>query len=1144
VLKLGFIDLSNGVAQATVATAGFESFNALKADLQARGVRISSPNATVAQDIEPEYITITADGKTAYVTLQENNAIAVIDIATARVTAIQPLGLKDFSSGLPCITSYDFTNLPPLGTTATVNPSNPSQTAPAQEILLGGFSGLFFEGRTASGNLKFITHTDRGPNAEPTDLIPSIPGNERPFPLPNFQPRLVRFELNQTTGKITITGQIGLSRSNGTPLTGLPNLQGAPSGLAYSDEVPVDLFGNRLPNDPLGGDFEGVVVAPDGTFWLTDEYRPAIYHFDATGKLIDRFIPEGTPTAGGEFGTPVLPAVYAQRRVNRGFEAVALEGTKLYAFIQSALDNPDSANDATSRNSRNLRILEFDVVSKTVTGEYLYVLDDIGGSGNARTDKIGDAVSLGNGRFLVVERDDRSGTDANKLIYEINLRGATRVSTTTAAINLALAEVQEVPPVVDTAATGSFSAVLNGNVLEVRGTFSNLTSALRPVGPAVDVEGNPQSAAHLHLGAAGSNGPIVRALTIRDGGNGSGTFQGRFTLTASELASARGGLFYVNLHTQTNPAGELRGQVTLNKTLEQLTVAELDSVGINPVDKRLVTNAAAIGYTGVEKLEGLTLIDNNTIAILNDNDFGVGGASVTGDGRLSAPTVPAAIKLGIVQFDQLNGLDSSDRDGGINIRNQPVFGLYQPDAIARYTYNGQTYLVTANEGDTREYTGFTDEIRAGSSDYVLDPVVFPNAAALKNSAVLGRLRVSVTDGDLDGDGDIDRITTFGTRSFSIRDTSGNLVYDSGNQFERLTAAAVPTLFNSNGIADTSDTRSDDKGPEPEGVVLGKIGDRTFAFVGLERVGGVMVYDVTNPFRPLFIEYNNTSPDDIAPEGLTFIPADSSPNGKPLLVVTNEVSRTTSIFEFNPPRIVEGDNQQIFLGEGDRLFALGNNVTVFGRSGDERINIGSGTVFAGEGNHAIAAAGAATVYAGAGNDSISINSGNNTVYAGEGQNTVITGAGDDLIFGGAGNDIIRAGNGKNTIYAGEGNNNISTGSGDDLLYAGAGNDVIQAGSGRNTIYAGEGNNTITSTGVDLIYIGSGINQLNLSAGSGEATIIGFNSNDRISLGGGLRFADLSIKGSGSDTLLSVTRTGDLLATLRWVQPGSVTAATFV
>lgn len=922
--SVSIINLANGVTNATVATADFTRFNDLKADLQAKGVRIFGPNASVAQDFEPEYIAVSADSKTAFVTLQENNALAVVDVESAEVTAIVPLGTKDFSKGLPSVKTYDWTERPLLG-----------KTPAGQEILLGGFSGLFFEGKTESGNLKFVTHTDRGPNAEPTDLLPDLPGNERPFPLPDFQPQLIRFELNPGTGEISITEQLGLSRTDGTPLTGLPNLQSGTAGTAYTDEVPVDLNGNRLANDPLGGDFEGVVVAPDGSFWLVDEYRPAIYQFDASGKLIERFIPQGEPTAEG-FGTPVLPEVYAQRRTNRGFEAVALEGNKLYAFIQSGLDNPDTPEDSTSRGSRNLRILEFDVASKQVTGEYLYILDDISASGNAKTDKIGDAVSLGNGKFLVVERDDRSSADANKLIYEIDLNRATPVGTTIAAVNLVLEEAQEVPSIADTPGMGSFNAVLNGNVLQVSGSYSNLSSALRPVGPEQDAEGNPQSAGHVHLGAAGTNGPIARALTMTDNGDGSGRFSGRFTLTESEVVAAQTAGLYVNIHTENNPMGELRGQMTLDKTLEQLSVAELDLLELNPVEKRLVTNAAAIGYTGVEKLEGLALIDSNTIALLNDNDFGVGGAETPGDGSLSEPTVPDTIKLGLVEFNQSNRLDASDQDGAdggvINIQPQPVLGLYQPDGIGSFTVNGQTYLVTANEGDTRDYDGFSEEVRVGDEEYPLDPAAFPNAAELKQDEVLGRLTVTTASGDSDGDGDFDQIVVPGARSFSIWDASGNLVFDSGDQFEQITARAVPERFNSNGTAETLDTRSDNKGPEPEGVVLGTVNGRTYAFIGLERTGGIMVYEVTQPSQPVFVEYVTTEA-DVSPEGLTFVSAEQSPNGQPLLVVTNEVSQTVAVFEFMPPtRISEvqgAGHVSPLLGQTVRLSGIVTAVTTNG-----------------------------------------------------------------------------------------------------------------------------------------------------------------------------------------------------------------------
>ena len=140
---------------------------------------------------------------------------------------------------------------------------------------------------------------------------------------------------------------------------------------------------------------------------------------------------------------------------------------------------------------------------------------------------------------------------------------------------------------------------------------------------------------------------------------------------------------------------------------------------------------------------------------------------------------------------------------------------------SQYRVRGATYLVMVNEGDTRAYSGFNEEIRVGSASYVLDPTAFPNAAILKQNANLGRLTVTNASGDTDGDGDFDQILVPGGRSFSIRTADGQLVFDSGDDFEKITAAQVPALFNSNGTAATFDTRSDNKGPEPEGVVLGK-----------------------------------------------------------------------------------------------------------------------------------------------------------------------------------------------------------------------------------------------------------------------------------------------------------------------------------
>jgi phosphodiesterase/alkaline phosphatase D-like protein len=281
----------------------------------------------------------------------------------------------------------------------------------------------------------------------------------------------------------------------------------------------------------------------------------------------------------------------------------------------------------------------------------------------------------------------------------------------------------------------------------------------------------------------------------------------------------------------------------------------------------------------------VTLQENNAIAILD----------------IATGKITSIAPLGAKNYNLPgNGIDASDRDltastGKIDIKNQPAFGLYQPDAIASFSIAGKPYYITANEGDARDYTGFAEESRVGAAGYVLDPTLFPTATTLKQDANLGRLNATKASGDTDGDGDFDRIESFGARSFSIWDGTGKQIFDSGDQLEKITAAQVPTLFNSDGTATSFDTRSDNKGPEPEGVVVGVINNRTYAFVGLERTGDVIVYDVTTPSQPQFVQYLNT-PEDLGVEGLTFVSAADSPTGKPLLITAAEVSKTISVFE--------------------------------------------------------------------------------------------------------------------------------------------------------------------------------------------------------------------------------------------------------
>ena len=252
---------------------------------------------------------------------------------------------------------------------------------------------------------------------------------------------------------------------------------------------------------------------------------------------------------------------------------------------------------------------------------------------------------------------------------------------------------------------------------------------------------------------------------------------------------------------------------------------------------------------------------------------------VNKDGTFILNYTPEPIQLGIIETN-LNGLDASDQDKKINIRQWPVKGMYQPDAIASYRVGAHTFLVTANEGDAREYDGFGEAVRIGTVS--LDPKRFPNGAALKNSANLGRLNITNTLGRNSATGLYEELFAFGARSFSIWSDSGKLVFDSRDALELITAKAYPSNFNASNTINTFDNRSDDKGPEPEGVVIGKVFGKPYAFIGLERIGGVVVYDVSDPLAPRFVQYANnrdftadpTTPaaGDLGPEGLVFISA--------------------------------------------------------------------------------------------------------------------------------------------------------------------------------------------------------------------------------------------------------------------------------
>jgi 2',3'-cyclic-nucleotide 2'-phosphodiesterase (5'-nucleotidase family) len=222
-----------------------------------------------------------------------------------------------------------------------------------------------------------------------------------------------------------------------------------------------------------------------------------------------------------------------------------------------------------------------------------------------------------------------------------------------------------------------------------------------------------------------------------------------------------------------------------------------------------------------------------------------------------------------------------------------VFGMYMPDGITAVDVGGTTYLITANEGDSRtDWPGFSEEARISSLS--LDPTAFPddpNDADTTPEIVeaIGRLTVTNALGDTDGDGDFDQLHVFGGRSFSVWNTDGTLVFDSGNMLDEIIATQFPGSYDEN--------RDDNKGVEPESITIGQVGADTFVFVALERADGVAAFRMDGPADFTFAGFF-TTPGDDAPEVITFIPAEDAPGGKAMLVVPNEDSATTTAYELN------------------------------------------------------------------------------------------------------------------------------------------------------------------------------------------------------------------------------------------------------
>jgi 2',3'-cyclic-nucleotide 2'-phosphodiesterase / 3'-nucleotidase / 5'-nucleotidase len=344
------------------------------------------------------------------------------------------------------------------------------------------------------------------------------------------------------------------------------------------------------------------------------------------------------------------------------------------------------------------------------------------------------------------------------------------------------------------------------------------------------------------------------------------------------------------------------------------------SKGVRNLTQADVTTAGFGGFTRASLEPGVRIFGRNaTVAQDLEPEY----ITISPDSKTAYVTLQENNAIGILDIDsgrftriaalgmkefwrRGNELDPSDRDGGPNINVWPIYGLFMPDAIASYTGpDGQLYLITANEGDAREWGTFIEPARL--STVRLDPSV-PGGAALQAPEALGRLNITTASGDLDGDGDFDEIHVFGGRSITVWSARVEQLWDSHNQFEVFLRAEKPEAFNVSNTDNTVDSRSDDKGPEPEAVTVGTVRGKNYAFVGNERTSNIMVYDLTVPDAPVYtgmffnrnysVATNTAEAGDLGPEGMIFVREQDSPTGKPLLIVANEISGTTTVWQID------------------------------------------------------------------------------------------------------------------------------------------------------------------------------------------------------------------------------------------------------
>jgi hypothetical protein len=241
--------------------------------------------------------------------------------------------------------------------------------------------------------------SDRGPNVE------GRTPDERVLPVPDFHPQIAKLKL--ADGVASVEQIITLKGRDGAPLVGLIDPQ------VSTGERLVDLNGKPLAPSDHGLDGEGMVAMPDGTFWVSDEYGPFIFHFDANGQELERLSPFGG----------ALPNELSLRQPNQGMGGLTVtpDGSTLVGMMQSGLQTPGLVGSA--RSVPMTRIVTVNLANRGDVHEYLYPL------ANPQQTRVAvsEIAAVSNTTFLIDEHNGEPQPNGNKKIYVADISGATDV---------------------------------------------------------------------------------------------------------------------------------------------------------------------------------------------------------------------------------------------------------------------------------------------------------------------------------------------------------------------------------------------------------------------------------------------------------------------------------------------------------------------------------------------------------------------------------------------------------------------------------------------------------------------------------------------------------------------------------------------